>query len=771
VTIFLSTLTAAQGFKIIGENADDLAGYSVSSAGDVNGDGFGDLIVGALGNDAGGDVAGAAYVIFGGAANLAAADAADGTADGKINLDVVAAGTGGFKIVGENDIDLAGRSVSSAGDVNGDGFDDLIVGALLNDAGGTNAGAAYVIFGKASGFVTVNLDDVAATSTGGFKIIGEAAGDFAGISVSRAGDVNGDGFDDLIVGSSNNYDVGGAYVIFGKASGFGTINLDNVAATSTGGFKIVGEVAGDQAGISVSSAGDVNGDGFADLIVGAVGKYAAGTKAGAAYVIFGKASGFGTIDLDDVTLGTGGFKIVGEAALDRVGISVSSAGDVNGDGFGDLIVGANGNDAGGGNYAGAAYVIFGKAGGFGTVNLAALGTGGFKIVGEAAGDQAGFSVSSAGDVNGDGFADLIVGAFVNDNAGGADAGAAYVIFGKASGFGTVNLDDVALGIGGFKIVGEAAGDLAGISVSAAGDVDGDGFDDLIVGAFLNDAGGANAGAGYVLFGGDFSGLYEQELAGGAGNDTLDGGKGNDHLYGAGGNDVLNGGNGNDGLFGGAGDDRLQGGDGNDVLVGGEGNDVLDGGKADDRLSGGEGNDVLNGGIGNDVLVGGGGDDVLNGGIGNDVLVGGEGDDVLNGGKGDDRLSGGAGNDNLVGGEGNDLLVGGAGDDTLTGNGGRDTFDYDSLGDARDSITDFNTSASGDFLDVADVLAGFGGTVAAAVAGGFLSFASDGAGGTNVLVDADGAVGGASYTALVSLQGVGFVDIATSQALLADNIIV
>ena len=232
---------------------------------------------------------------------------------------------GGFKIVGEAARDYTGISVSSAGDVNGDGFADLIVGALGNDAGGYNAGAAYVVFGKAAGFGAVNLDDVAA-GTGGFKIVGEASYSYAGISVSSAGDVNGDGFDDLIVGAPgirpySNYGYsysgfsGAAYVVFGKAAGFGPVNLNDVAA-GTGGFKIVGEAAYEFASISVSSAGDVNGDGFDDLIVGAIGNGAGGPYAGAAYVIFGKAAGFGPIDLGDVAAGIGGFKIVGEAAFD-----------------------------------------------------------------------------------------------------------------------------------------------------------------------------------------------------------------------------------------------------------------------------------------------------------------------------------------------------------------------------------------------------------------------------------------------------------------------
>jgi hypothetical protein len=333
-----------------------------------------------------------------------------------------------------------------------------------------------------------------ALGAGGFRIVGEAAGDGSGNTVSSLGDVNNDGFADFGVakvgGESGPGDV--AYVVFGAAGLGAEVLLSNIAAGS-GGFRILQQSSSSYLS-QISDAGDVNGDGIDDLIVGAYG-------ANAAYVVFGTETPAATIDLNDVALGTGGFRISGEVGGDLVGISVSSAGDVNGDGIDDLIVGARGNDAGGTN-AGAAYVIFGTASSVTAVDLSAvaLGTGGFKITGEAAGDLAG-RVSSAGDVNGDGFDDLVVGASGND-AGGTNAGAAYVVFGAASSPSAVNLDDVALGTGGFRISGEVGGDQAGISVSSAGDVNGDGIDDLLVGALTNDAGGTNAGAAYVIFGTD-----------------------------------------------------------------------------------------------------------------------------------------------------------------------------------------------------------------------------------------------------------------------------
>jgi hypothetical protein len=505
------------------------SGQSVSAAGDVNGDGIDDVIIGAP--YAPPHQAGQTYVVFGRTTGFPAAFELssllpDGGGDG----------SAGFVLNGipsplTDTGDQSGFSVSAAGDINGDGLDDVIIGARFagpNDQ--SLVGESYVVFGRTTGFPAVIelrslLPGAGGDGSTGFALKGINSSDHSGTSVSAAGDVSGDGLDDLIIGADGadphgNLYAGQSYVVFGSTTIFpAAFQLHSLLPDGGGdgsaGFVLNGVNEFTQSGVSVSDAGDVNGDGMDDLIIGAWAADPNGNSgAGESYVVFGRTAGFpAAFELRSLLPpaggdGSAGFVLKGIDPEDNSGFRVRAAGDVDGDGIDDVIIGAIKADPNGRSLAGETYVVFGRTAGFpAAFELRTLlpgaggdGSSGFVLKGIDVSDQSGLSVSGAGDINGDGVDDVIIGA---PNASPNDrsyAGESYLVFGRTTGFpAAFELRSLLPGAGGdgssgFVLRGVATSDFSGSSVSAAGDVNGDGVDDLIIGAPYG------AGESYVVFG-------------------------------------------------------------------------------------------------------------------------------------------------------------------------------------------------------------------------------------------------------------------------------
>ncbi|HSF60684.1 MAG TPA: putative Ig domain-containing protein, partial [Gaiellaceae bacterium] len=269
----------------------------------------------------------------------------------------------------------------------------------------------------------------------------------------------------------------------------------HVDLLSHANVEIRGGSPSDEAGLSVAAAGDVNGDGLDDVVVGAPGADGNGrSSSGSAYVVFGRVS---PSEIDLAALGDAGYRIDGAAAADRAGYAVAGLGDVNGDERADVLVGAHGADNNGRSNSGSAYVVFGKRTSA-TVDLAALAEQGFRVDGATVLERAGWVVAAAGDVNGDGLADALVGAPFADNNLRQGSGSAYVVFGKRS---SATVDLAVLGDDGFRIDGAAPQDFTSEAMAAAGDLNGDGLGDVLVGAtFADNNERPSSGSAYVVYG-------------------------------------------------------------------------------------------------------------------------------------------------------------------------------------------------------------------------------------------------------------------------------
>ena len=380
-----------------GNQNNDEFGWSVNQAGDVNNDGINDIVVGAY------------------------ADNRNGNHAGRVDVYSGADGSQLYTFFGDSAGDEFGWAVDGAGDVNGDGFADIIVGARAADSNGTDAGSVFIYSGK-------NGDVI-------YQLHGQGTHYLFGSSVSGLGDINNDGADDFIIGTR--WDATGGHLA-------GSVAVISGADASVI-YQFIGE-AGDQLGYASNAAGDVNNDGVPDIIVGTPWNDESGTDAGKAIIYSG-------ID------GTELYTFYGQSSEDYFGESVASAGDVNNDGFADVIIGASGDDNNA-NQSGSASVFSGVD-----------GTRLYVFNGPAADDAFGFSVSGVGDVNQDGFDDVAAGTRWHD-ANGMSSGIVTVFSGNG---GSIL----------YTLNGYHANDALGASISGLGDIDGDGYADIVVGASGN----------------------------------------------------------------------------------------------------------------------------------------------------------------------------------------------------------------------------------------------------------------------------------------------
>lgn len=445
------SLADADG-SFIGEDAGDALGTSVAFAGDVNGDGYDDILISTYVDDDAGSDCGQVYLIFG---------------NSTAGIDDMSIANANASFLGGSGYSRLGYSIAGAGDVNGDGFDDFIISSFSGN------GITYLFFGRSSGW---SMD--ASVYNANASFLGESTQYYSGEAVSGAGDVNSDGYDDFLIGAPRDVvggnNAGQTYLILGRPSGWSmNTSLSNANAS------FIGEEATDHAGNSLAGSGDVNGDGFDDFVIGAPNNDQNTGESGKVYIIYGKASGW-SMDLD---LSYANASFIGHA-WSYQGRDVAGVGDVNGDGYDDILIGSSAD----GN--GRAFLAFG---GTNMGHNVSLYNANASFVAVGVGDFLATDISGGSDINGDGYDDIMMSA-INNHAGGTKRGRTYVVYGKSSGWSmnqSVSNADV-------MIDGEVNYDNAGYSIAMGGDVNGDGRPDILISCIRNDEGGNDAGQVYLI---------------------------------------------------------------------------------------------------------------------------------------------------------------------------------------------------------------------------------------------------------------------------------
>ena len=487
-------------------DADDRFGMSRASLGDLDGDGVVDLAVGAFGDDDGSFNAGAAYVV-----SLAQtycvtpsptttplACNSDGIAGDAQKLSFLYGSVSAFYTLEAGD--AFGVSVAAIGDLDGDGVGDLVVGANEDDDGGSNTGSVYVFFLGTDG--TVISAQKLSMLYGNFNSFYTlAADDRFGLTILPLGDVDSDGVADLAVGAGLDDDggsiAGAAYILFLKTDGT-VMNAQKLSALYGNFNAFYTLIANDLFGRSVAAPGDLDGDSVVDMAVGAVYDTDGGSLAGAVYLLFLETDGT-CKSVQKMSNLHGSFNTYYTlAASDHFGVSMTSLEDLNGDSVIDLAVGAYQDDDGGTD-AGAACILFLETNG--TVKDAQKLSNTYGSFNShytlSTGVLFGSGVAALGDINGDGVVDMAVGVY-HDDDGGASAGAVYTLFLNSDG--TIkNAQKMSNLYGNFNTFYSVdADDRFGMSLASLGDLDGDNVIELAVGTFLDDDGGTDAGAAYIV---------------------------------------------------------------------------------------------------------------------------------------------------------------------------------------------------------------------------------------------------------------------------------